>query len=195
MQALRVPRASESQISRQSAHEGGQVVSPMHWPPLSHSKYFWYSLLLAAEHIISIKNSNDIIRNRNRDLPAHSAVRQLTVPPRAPIMDIVLSPRQVLTARRTYQKNVMLNIHYIQNFKIFINMFCDADAPSLCHKWKIFILQKYFNMTGGNGHLKCKSTQLHRETDCTEGDRKDEKMEEKIVREKLMGGAGMKRGR
>ena len=29
-----VPGGSGSQISRQSAHEGGKVVSPMHWLPL-----------------------------------------------------------------------------------------------------------------------------------------------------------------
>jgi len=37
------------QDSRPSAHEGGKVVSPMHWPPLHPRKYFWYSFLLEAE--------------------------------------------------------------------------------------------------------------------------------------------------
>jgi hypothetical protein len=77
---------------------------------------------------------NDTIGNRNCDLPAHSAVPQLTALLRAPIIDIVLSPRQVRTTRRTCQKNVMLSVQRLQNIKIFINMFCDADAPSLCQK-------------------------------------------------------------
>jgi hypothetical protein len=36
-------------VSRQSAHEGGKVVSPTHRPPLTPRKYTRYSFLLEAE--------------------------------------------------------------------------------------------------------------------------------------------------
>ena len=54
-----------SRISRQSAHEGGNVVSPMHQLPSPPRRYPWYSFLLEAESmghsvarkIKSMKNS------------------------------------------------------------------------------------------------------------------------------------------
>jgi len=48
-QALRFPAVWGSQISRQSEHEGGKVVSPTHQPPLTPRKYSWYSFLLEAK--------------------------------------------------------------------------------------------------------------------------------------------------
>jgi hypothetical protein len=48
-QALSISGVSGSKISRQSAHEGGQVVCPTHQPPLPLREYSWYSFLLEAE--------------------------------------------------------------------------------------------------------------------------------------------------
>jgi len=68
LEAQRVPGSYGSQISRQSAHEGGKVVSPMHQPPLPPGDipgtHFCLRLSSPREHcaagrIKSIKNSND----------------------------------------------------------------------------------------------------------------------------------------
>ena len=92
VQAVRVSGCWGSQILRQSAHEGGKVVSPTRRPPLPPRRYSWYSFLLetyrpqdqsAAGRIVSMKNSSDTIRKRTHDLPACNALPQPTAPPRA----------------------------------------------------------------------------------------------------------------
>jgi len=93
-QTLRVPGGSRSQTSRQSAHEGGKDVSPMHRPPLPPpgnipGTHFCHGLSQlqgrsVAGRIMSMKNSNHTIRNRTRDLPACSTVPQPTAPQHAP---------------------------------------------------------------------------------------------------------------
>ena len=82
-QVQRVPGSWGSQISRQSTHESGKVVSPTHLPPLPPGNipgtHFCYRLSRpqghsAARRILSMKNSNDTIGNRTRDLQTCSAV-------------------------------------------------------------------------------------------------------------------------
>jgi hypothetical protein len=87
-EALTVPESSGSQISRQSAQEGGKVVSPTHRPPLPPRKHSWYSFLSEAESTARPQCGrkdyvDDSTRNRTRDLPTCSAVPQPTAPPRA----------------------------------------------------------------------------------------------------------------
>jgi hypothetical protein len=92
-QAERVPEGWGSQFPRQSAHEGGKVVSHTHRPPLSPGNssgtHFCSRLCQpqshsAARKIMSTENSNDTIGDQIRDLPACSAVPQPTALPRAP---------------------------------------------------------------------------------------------------------------
>ena len=86
-------RSPGPHISRQSAHEGGKVVSPTHRAPSppgnTPSTHFCWRLSQtqghnAAGRIIPMRNSNDTIGNRTRDLLTCSAVSQPTAPPRAP---------------------------------------------------------------------------------------------------------------
>ena len=51
-EVLRVPGGWGFQISRQSTHTDGKVVSPTHRPPLRPRKYSWYSFLLEAESTV-----------------------------------------------------------------------------------------------------------------------------------------------
>ena len=87
-QEIEAPRFQDNQhmkVVRLSALRTGRVYSPVNIPgthfcqrlsqPQGHS---------AAGRIMSMKNSNDTIGNRTRDLPACSAVPQPTAPPRSP---------------------------------------------------------------------------------------------------------------
>ena len=91
-QPQRFPGDWGSQIWRQTAHEGCTFLIPTHRPPLPpgniHGTHFCQRLSQPQDHsaagrIKSMKNSNDTIGNRNRDLPACSVVSQPTAPPRA----------------------------------------------------------------------------------------------------------------
>ena len=86
-QTLMVSGGGGSQISRQSAEEGGKFVSPTHRPPLPTGRipgnHFCWRLSQpqghsAAGRIMSMKNSNEIIGNRTHDLPPYSVVPQPT---------------------------------------------------------------------------------------------------------------------
>ena len=100
VQALRVPRGSDSEISRQSAHEGCKVVSPTHRPPLTLGNTpgtHLYKRLSrrqgynAAGRVMSIKNSSDTIGKRTRDLLACSTMPQPSAPYRVPKSNVIYS--------------------------------------------------------------------------------------------------------
>jgi hypothetical protein len=75
-QDLRVPGRWGSQISRQSAHEGGKVVSPMHWPPLPTTKYTWYSFVRGRVDPRPIAQPEGL---RQWKIPTPSGIKPATV--------------------------------------------------------------------------------------------------------------------
>jgi hypothetical protein len=105
-------------ISRQPAHES-DCTHRGHLPPWDiPSTHFCYRLSQpqghsAAGRIMSMKNSNDTIGNRTRDLPACSAVPQPTALPRAPIscisVDMFHSPLNLPLWNALYDMVVTLH--------------------------------------------------------------------------------------
>ena len=90
-QALSVPAGWGSQISRQSVHEGGKVVSSTHRPLLPQEIFLviisvrgWVdpSATVRPEGLCQCKSYNDTIGNRTRAFPSCSAVLQPTASPR-----------------------------------------------------------------------------------------------------------------
>jgi len=80
-QVLRVSAGWGFQISRQSPHEGGRFVRPLHRLPLPPRKFSWYSYLLDAESGLG----HTATGNRTRDLPACITMPRHTAPPRAQV--------------------------------------------------------------------------------------------------------------
>jgi hypothetical protein len=88
--ALRAPGFEIPRISKQSAHEGGRVVSPTYQPPLPTGDipgtHFFQrpSRLQSRSAVGMIKSSkypNDLTGNQTRDLPACNAGSQETASP------------------------------------------------------------------------------------------------------------------
>ena len=81
-------------MSKQSAHEGGKVVSLTHRPTLPSpgnipGTHFCLTPSQPQRHsangrIMSIENSDGTIGNRTRDIPTCSSLPQTTAPPRDP---------------------------------------------------------------------------------------------------------------
>jgi len=90
-----------------------------------------------------MKNSNDNIGNRTRDLPAFSAVPQQTAPSRAPAD----------TIQGTYAKKYFFSFHPLLNtqsyyvvFFVLVHTFYRGRQPSFAnwqylHRWSLFQLQ------------------------------------------------------
>jgi len=129
-QTLRVPASWGSQISRQSAHEGGKVVSPTHWPPLSQQIY------LVFISVTGWVNSRATIRNHTRDLSACSTVPQPTAPPHAPLkntqisFDLPLISMDFISTGFPWCTSIPIVFHWRTFWPAFSRTVCCFHSPS-----------------------------------------------------------------
>jgi len=120
-QTLRVPGRWASQISRHSAHEGGNFVNPTRRPHLTpgniSTTHFCQRMSQSQGHsavgrIMSMKSSSDTIGNRTRDLPAWSAV-----------------PRSIYNIKIYYSTNTYNNMDIMSSMTLIYSWLKCTDMP------------------------------------------------------------------
>jgi len=146
-QALRVPGDWGSQISNQWAHDGGKAVSLTYRPLLPQGnipgthfcwRLGWLQGHSAAGRIMSMKNFNDTIGNRTRDLPACSAVPQPTAPLRVPVLCMQYTQNYVW---------IFYSLEFTPSQRVFsVKHVTDgADLQNNAMRCSIFRFQIYYN--------------------------------------------------
>ena len=89
-QVMRVPGRWGTQMPRKSAHEGGEVVSSTYRP----GKYSWYSFLLEAGWIMSMKNLKTTTWIEPAIFRLVAQMSQPSAPPCAPNLEITGEKRR-----------------------------------------------------------------------------------------------------
>jgi hypothetical protein len=126
----------------------------MHWPPLPPGNipgtHFCKRLSQpqghsAARRIMSMKNSNDTIRNRTRNLPTCSAVPQPTALPRAPPITVQFLTSTLYQRHRLGCYNGMYKStqHFILKDSILC---CHTHKDLKCHVTNIALTKLHQNI-------------------------------------------------